>query len=286
MPDVRFVPGPAQHNVDLDAYFARIGYGGPREATIDVLSALHRLHPLAIPFENVDPFTGRVIALDQEALHAKLIAGRRGGYCYEQNLLFMRVLLALGFEVRGLAARVLWERAEDTITGRTHMLLMVRAQHETWLADVGFGGLTQTAPLLFEAGPEQQTPHELFRIDGAEPDFRVRALAGGVWRTLYRFDLSEQHEVDYLPINYYLSTNPSSRFVTGLMAARALPDGRATLSGNRLTRHTPGSAPARTILCSAAEIVEVLDAVFGIAVPDRAAFAEAAQAKGLLVGAS
>lgn len=66
--------------VELDAYFARIGYDGPREPTLDTLRALQRLHPAAIPFEAIDDMLGRGISLDAAAVDAKLIAGRRGGY--------------------------------------------------------------------------------------------------------------------------------------------------------------------------------------------------------------
>jgi len=30
---------------ELDAYFERIGYTGPRTATLDTLQAVHELHP-------------------------------------------------------------------------------------------------------------------------------------------------------------------------------------------------------------------------------------------------
>src|SRR5690606_6183767 len=116
----------------------------------DTLAAIHVAHPAAMPFENLDPFLGRAVALDLATLEAKLIHGRRGGYCYEQNLLLMQVLRALGFRVGGLAARVLWNRPKDALTPRTHMLLRIDLDGRTWLADVGFGGLTQTAPLLLE----------------------------------------------------------------------------------------------------------------------------------------
>jgi len=33
------------------------------------------------------------------------VSARRGGYCYEHNLLFRAVLDTLGFETTGLAAR-------------------------------------------------------------------------------------------------------------------------------------------------------------------------------------
>lgn len=92
-------------DIDLAAYFDRIGYGGAAQPTLAVLRELHRLHPQAIPFENLDPFQHRPVDLDLAAIQQKLIGERRGGYCFEQNLLFMTVLQTLGFAVSGLGAR-------------------------------------------------------------------------------------------------------------------------------------------------------------------------------------
>jgi N-hydroxyarylamine O-acetyltransferase len=49
--------------VDLDAYFARIGYDGPRTPELSTLQALHVLHPAAIPFEAVDVLLERGVDL-------------------------------------------------------------------------------------------------------------------------------------------------------------------------------------------------------------------------------
>ena len=99
--------------------------------------------------------------LDIPSLQHKLLASGRGGYCFEQNLLFWEALEAPSVSppLSGLAARVLWNHPPDAITPRGHMLLRVELDGRIWLADVGFGGLTQTGPLLFEPGLEQQTPH-------------------------------------------------------------------------------------------------------------------------------
>lgn len=257
---------------DIDAYLHRIGYDGPRAATLDVLSGLHRLHPQAIAFENLDPFLHRPVDLDSAALECKLVHTRRGGYCFEQNLLFMHALKALGFSVSGLAGRVLWTQPEDAITPRSHMVLRVELGARTFLADVGFGGLTQTAPLLLEPGLEQPTPHERFRVVDHGAYFRMQAEVGGDWRTLYRFDLSEQFEVDYAVASYFLSTHPTSHFRTGLVAARAIEGGRYALRNNRLTTHRVGAPSKQRDLGSAYEIATALDTLFGIDLPDRAAF--------------
>src|SRR5262249_55952398 len=151
--------------IDLDAYFARIGYAGPRAPTLAVLRAIHALHPAAIPFENLDPFLGRLVSLEIAALQQKMVAGRRGGYCFEHNTLFKAALDALGFRVTGLAARVRRVMPSDgSENPRTHMLLKVDLDEGTYLADVGFGGYLLSAPLRLVAEIEQEVPGGLLRL--------------------------------------------------------------------------------------------------------------------------
>ncbi|MBN9217990.1 MAG: arylamine N-acetyltransferase [Mesorhizobium sp.] len=266
-------------SLDLDAYFSRIGHAGSRDASLDTLKTLHFLHPQAIPFENIDPFLGRPVRLDLAALQDKIITGGRGGYCFEHNLLFMHALKALGFKVGGLAARVLWGQPDDAITARGHMLLRVEIGGQTYIADVGFGGLTLTAPLLLKPGREQKTPHETFRIVETDDHFRLQAAIGGDWRSLYRFDLQPQYEIDYSVTNYFLSTSPTSHFLNTIVAARAAPDRRYALRGNRLSIHHLGGRTEQKDLATAADLADTLEGELGIIIPDRPAFEARAREK-------
>ncbi|RWM27109.1 arylamine N-acetyltransferase [Mesorhizobium sp.] len=267
---------------DIDAYFARIGYRGPTEASLATLKALHRQHPQAIPFENIDALMGVSVELDPASLQDKIFRRGRGGYCFEHNLIFMHALGALGFNVSGLAARVLWGQPEDAVTARSHMLLRIELDGKTYIADVGFGGLTLTAPLLLEPNLEQPTPHEAFRIHEAGDHFRLQAKIGGAkiggaridgdWRTLYRFDMQRAYEVDYQVSSHFLSTHPNSHFLSTLVAARALPDRRYALRNNRLSTHHLGGRTEQQEIASAAELADVLENQLAIVIPDRAAF--------------
>src|ERR1700760_1850874 len=123
---------------NLDAYLDRIGYTGPCTATLDTLEALHVLHPAAIPFENLNPLVRWPVALDVDSLQAKMVAGGRGGWCFEHNTLFRHALEALGFSVISLGARVLWNAPPDQPIGpRSHMLLLVNLGGLPYIADVG-----------------------------------------------------------------------------------------------------------------------------------------------------
>ena len=195
---------------------------------------------------------------------------RRGGYCYEHNLLLKHALERIGFHVTGLAARVLWNHPEDAIRPRTHMLLQVDIDDELWIADVGFGGLTLTAPLRLTEHTPQSTPHEPFRVTRLDGDYAVQAEVRGAWRTLYRFDLQEQVLPDYELASWYLSNHPESHFVRRLIAARTDSRRRYALADNELAVHNLGDETVRRKLTSAAELRGVLSETFGIAVPEGA----------------
>ena len=87
-------------------YLARIGFGGTVEPNLATLSAIHAAHVDAIPFEGFDPLLRRPVNLDLASVQEKLVDSRRGGYCFEQNVLFKAALEAIGFKVTGLSGRV------------------------------------------------------------------------------------------------------------------------------------------------------------------------------------
>jgi N-hydroxyarylamine O-acetyltransferase len=256
---------------DLDAYFRRIGYAGARAPTLDTLRALHALHPQAIAFENLDPLLGRPVRLDPLSLQDKLVRAGRGGYCFEQNALFGYVLRALGFSFIGLGARVLWMLPEKSpMPPRSHMLLKLNVEGERYLADVGFGGTTLTAPLRLEPDVEQNTPHETFRLLEAGDHFILQVRLHDGWTPLYRFDLNQQFPADYEITNWYHSTSPSSQFTQNLIAARAAADRRYALRDRDFSVHHVDGTTERRVLRNPAELRDVLSGSFGLSLPDGA----------------
>jgi N-hydroxyarylamine O-acetyltransferase len=253
---------------DLDAYLERIGYRGPRAVTFDVLAALHALHPAAIPFENLNPLLGWPVALDMDSLHVKMVAGGRGGWCFEHNSLFRHALEALGFSVTSLAARVLWNEAPDKPVGpRSHMLLRVDLDGRAYLADVGFGGNVLTSPLLLEPHIAQPTPHEQHRLSPLENGFVLEASLAGEWKPFYRFTLEPQFPADFEVSNWYLCHHPSSFFRQVLISARVNPEGRYALLNNTLTIHRRHETVKRN-LATVAALRSCLEVDFGIQLPE------------------
>src|SRR6185437_5061289 len=111
--------------MDLRSYLNRIQYDGPLVPTVAVLRDIQLAHACSIPFENLDVLLGRGISIDDEAIERKLIHEHRGGYCFEQNSLLMRVLKEIGFSVSPLSARVRVKIPRDVVTPRTHLFLRV-----------------------------------------------------------------------------------------------------------------------------------------------------------------
>src|ERR1700676_4800656 len=122
---------------DISAWLARIGYGGSRAPTLETLRALIAAHSSAIAYESIDVLLHRPPKLDLASLQEKMIAGGRGGYCFEQNMLFRGGLRSLGYKVTSLQVRVVRGLEVDAPRLMLHMVLRVDLSEGPFLADVG-----------------------------------------------------------------------------------------------------------------------------------------------------
>lgn len=260
---------PELPSFDLDAYLARIGYAGPRAPTLALLGEIQRRHVETIPFENLASLSGESVALDLAALQHKLVGSRRGGYCYEQNVLFAAALQRLGYAVTGLAARVRWDPSRALGSNpRSHMLLELDLPEGKYIADVGFGRASLPGPLALVARAEQQTPIESYRLMPHEEGYQLEMQWREAWRTVYSFDLQPQQYVDYVMANWFVSTYPASQFVHTLMVARIAGTQRLTLNDATLRSHALDGRSELRELASADELRAILARLFGIEVPD------------------
>ncbi len=223
---------------DLDAYLERIGLSGRAD-----LAELHRAHVASIPFENLDPYGGLPVSLELGDLQRKLVDERRGGYCFEQNLLFKGALEALGIQVDGMLARVKRGAPAGVMRPRSHLVLRVLVDGERWLADVGLGLGTLLAPLPFDPGEVHEQSGWRFRVvtDQHERVLQTHSLDG--WVDVYGFLPQPVPMVDIEVANWFTSTHPRSPFVTGLIVGTQTRDGLRTSLSDwgelALTEQTP-----------------------------------------------
>lgn len=254
--------------LDLTSYFARIAYAGASEPTLGTLQALHRLHPSAITFENLDPLMGRRVSLELAAIVAKFIDQGRGGYCYEHNTLFGSVLRRLGYSVAELPARVKWGVPQGVVRPRTHMVLRVRLPEGDYLADVGFGRLTLTAPLRWQPDIEQRTPHCLHRLVRLGEELELQVRLADHWAPVYQVSLQEQIPPDWGVANWFSSTHPDSIFSHSLIVARPVGDRIYALLNHRLSIHHIDGTVERHTAEGPSEIVSLLRSRFGMRLPE------------------
>jgi len=159
-----------------------------------------------IPFENFDPLLGKVPALGLDESFAKTVVGRRGGYCFELNLLFEAALKAAGFPVRRMLARV--RMRGDNSSPRSHLALRVEAEGRSFLADAGFGGPGSLGPLELGVEGEQETPSGVFRLaaDTETGETVLEAQRDDGWLQLYGFDGARVSEGEIAVANYACAT--------------------------------------------------------------------------------
>ncbi|HEY1556639.1 MAG TPA: arylamine N-acetyltransferase [Kofleriaceae bacterium] len=240
--------------MDLDAYFARIGWTGARSA----LAEIYAHHLRAIPFENLDVLLGRPPKLDIAALAAKLVTARRGGYCYEHASLFAHVLRELGWEARTHSARVVMVTPRQ-LAPRTHMFLTAG----DLVLDPGFGGQAPATPLALDGA--STGPHRVVRDElGIALEM---ATADGGWQRLWVSTLEPDHPIDFEMANHFTATHPSSPFTQRLMARVVTADGRVSVMNRDVTTVRGGETTTRQ-LADRAELRALFAEQFGFDLPE------------------
>lgn len=254
------MPGPLSE-AQIARYFARVGYDGPRAPTLATLRALHRAHLLAIPYENLDIHLGLTLTLDPEAIFTKLVDERRGGWCYEMNGLFGRVLESLGFTVRRLSGAV-GRAARGWRAQGNHLVLLVTLDRP-WIVDVGFGDGFLT-PLPLEPGTFRQGFLE-YRVSRDGPRWRVdNHTFGGA--DGFDFTLTPRELRDFGAQCLELQTSPESSFVQTVVCERFEPSGIVILRGATL-REIRATGVTTSTIEDAAAFAGILRTRFDLVIP-------------------
>lgn len=250
--------------MDIDAYLDRIAYSGPMRNDLSTLTALHRAHLRAIPYENLDVQFGRPVTTEISAIFDKIVGRRRGGWCYEMNGLFGWALKQLGFTVTRSAGAVMREmRGQDAIGN--HLVLKVELEEGIFLADVGFGD-GPLDPVFVISGP--------FISQGFE--FALSKCDDGWWRlhnhkaggaASFDFNLAPADESHLAARSFWLQSSPESPFVQNAVLQHHVSDGLWMMRGRVLRKVTP-VAQKDFLIESAPEYVGVLSEVFGLKLPE------------------
>jgi N-hydroxyarylamine O-acetyltransferase len=250
--------------LDLDAYFARIGWGGGTVPSYHTLAGLVEAHTGNIPFENLDVLLGRDVRLDLEGLQEKLVRRRRGGYCFEHATLFGAVLDEIGFRPARHAARVILMGPPEQ-SPRAHMFLTVPVEGETFLVDPGFASFSARRPLrLAPVAPGSSQAHHLTQQDGIwtlHIPRDERTIPG--WVTT----LERENPIDFELSNYWTATHPTSPFRRVMMMSAVTPQGRVNVMNQDVT-HVGADGTVRSELKDRGALRALLAEHFGFDLPE------------------
>ena len=247
----------------IKKYFERIGLEMPENIVPDskLLAELHYAHCTHVPYENLDIIRGIPLSLDEDALYEKIVVKGKGGYCFELNGLFARLLEDLGYKVEQRAARYL--RGEPEIPMRRHRVLKVTGcDGITWCCDVGIGEVCPRYPVKMEPMLEQSQFDECYRFEKDEfLGWVLRDRYKGRWRDFYSFTEEPQLTKDFIALSFYCEKHPDSPFINGEMFSLKTDSGRITLDCNVFKEFKDGEVSVKE--CTAEEMPEAY-AKFGL----------------------
>lgn len=249
--------------MDVGQYLHRIGIGSVAGPDLATLRLLHRAHLQTVPFENLDIRRGHPLALDEQSLFDKIVGRRRGGICYEQNVLFCALLAAIGFSVDLVCAEVSIGESEFG-PPFDHMALLVFVGQQRLLADVGFGD-SFVEPLSVDHEGEQTQDLAAYKVrrDDMWHVVTRRLLNDDRPVTSFRFQAEPRQVSDFQEMFLHHQTSPESHFTRKDICSRATETGRITISGDQLIE-TKGGVKLVTELAEPEQRRRALQAHFGI----------------------
>ncbi|KAF6731064.1 Arylamine N-acetyltransferase, pineal gland isozyme NAT-10 [Oryzias melastigma] len=236
--------------MNLQEYFQRIGFHGARyKADLETLKAIHKLHVMSIPFENLSIHCGERNIMDLEIIFNKLVRSKRGGWCLENNYLFGWVLREMGFSTTTLSSRVFNSVLDDFGPFDSHLINKVIIDGEAYIADVSFGVSCQMwEPLELISEKDQPQPAGVFRlIDKGtmwvlektfhkpkilNPEFSGSSLVNRKEKkTIYRFTLEPRDVGYFLDVSDRLQKDPTCLFTNKSICSLQTPSGFRVLMG-------------------------------------------------------
>jgi N-hydroxyarylamine O-acetyltransferase len=248
--------------MDADLYLKRINYDGELGPALESLSALQQAHLLSVPFENLD--IHNKIEIDLPHSYEKIAVRKRGGFCYELNSTFYRLLENLGYRVKMVSARVFDDEKNDYGPEFDHMAIVAAIHNDNYLVDVGFGEFA-FHPLKIDLDTEFHDPRGIFRFGSFENSYLLveKKAPGGDFVPQYIFSEKERRLEEFYDMCRFHQTSPESHFTQKRICSLPTHDGRVSLTGNTLKITANGKITERQ-LANESEVQKVLWDYFGI----------------------
>ena len=246
--------------INLDRCLKRIGYIGPTEHNLSTLRTLQRAFLLKVPFENLDIHLGRQISLSSESIYEKIVSRRRGGFCYECNILFRNILNEVGFQTEYLSARMV--KGSTVEPEYDHMVILVNLEHD-YLVDVG-NGQSCREPLRIDGTSNAFSEGHAYRVGLYGKGYALYFQQPDIgWTPRFLFTLIPRDRTEFSGMCHYHQTSSESVFTQRRIVTIATKEGRITLTDMQLTI-TKGAKIEESVLTSEDDYYENLKQYFGI----------------------
>ena len=240
------------------AYLADLGLTAT--ADIEFLRELQSKHIARYSFNSLAVVLGQDISLEIEAIFSKIVEKQRGGYCFEHNKLVLTVLEELGFDVRLLMAKVVYNR--DVDVARTHRITLLNLDGDDYIVDAGFGHFGARYPVKLELGLEQDQGDAIYRIvQDSDNNYCYQVFKDEAFFTLYTFNLHHYSEAECLPAHFYSHKSPDAAFVNNMVVCRKFYNDILSLRNSELFRIS-NSETVTKVITSAKQLHQILTGTF------------------------
>lgn len=238
----------------VDTYLADLDISA--SAGIGFLNELQSKHIARYSFNSLAVVLGQDISLEIDSIFTKIVEKKRGGYCFEHNKLMLTVLAQLGFDVRLLMAKVVYNR--DIDVARTHRITLLKLAGDDYIVDAGFGHFGARLPVKIELGLEQDQGDAVYRIVKNEVgEYCYQLLKDDAFFTLYTFNLHHYSEAECSPAHFYSHKSPAAPFVNNLVVCRKFYNDILSLRNADYLRISKDET-ITTVITSAKQLHQVL----------------------------
>lgn len=249
---------------DIDAYLTRLGIYEKPEPTLESLNNLIFAHQTHVPFDDLDTaMYGLTPSLTIPDLFDKIVTRKRGGYCFELNALFCRLLLDLGYNARQVSCRIM--RGRDYLPMCTHEGIIVKLDGKNYFCDIGYGGPESAGAVLVEDGAETVNHGEPFQVNREDPDWWMlsRTASDGQQEKVLLFTLFGQLPIDFIMVNNYAATPGNLIFTKAKLINLRTADGSINITDDVFSEIING-VKTETKLNDMDEFKSCLEKRFGI----------------------
>ncbi|SFA84064.1 N-hydroxyarylamine O-acetyltransferase [Acetitomaculum ruminis DSM 5522] len=252
---------------DPKPYLERIGIDPKRIIKPDkeTLDELIYAHQCSVPFENLNSWKFKQpVSLYTDALLEKILGEGRGGYCFELNGIFNKLLQSLGYVSFCVYVRVGYNPTDPRPV--SHRGIFVNIDEEFYYVDVGFGGPMPAGAVHLVENERQEFKGEYFWFE------KLNQVEWILWRENNegKFEANlvvstiARDELDFLSLNLVMSTGKDSLFTKVPYISIRTKEGHNSIKeGNKLIIEK-NSVIEEKILENDDELFDALEKYFGI----------------------